>query len=96
MGFTAAVIPGQVWETFRVDAQGSVWHYDYPRGSATESEIIAGGAKPDGDVKVIRQATPRGGVGRADVWFEKPDGTLGHVWQAGDGSWRWNADSLIW
>jgi hypothetical protein len=96
MGFTAAVIPGQVWETFRVDSQGNVWHYYYPRATAGESELIAGGAKPDGDVRVVRQTTPRGGVGRADVWFERPDGSLGHVWQAGDGGWRWNADSLVW
>ena len=96
MGFTAAVIPGQVWETFRVDGQGNVWHHYYPRSHAGEAEIVARGAKPDGDVKVVRQISPGGGVGRADVWFERPDGTLGHVWQAGEGRWAWVGDTLAW
>ena len=96
MGFTAAIIPGRVWETFRVDAAGNVWHYYWPRVSAAEGEIIASSAKPEGEVKVVRQTTSGGGVGRADVWFERPDGTLGHTWQAGDGAWKWNLDGLIW
>jgi hypothetical protein len=96
MGFTAAVIPGVLWETFRVDGQGNVWHHWYPRGSAGEREITATGATPNGDVRVVRQTTPQGGVGRADVWFERPDGTLGHTWQLGDGVWTWQPDGLQW
>lgn len=93
--FASVVIPGVLWETFRIDPAGNVVHSYFPRTVDTEQEIIAGGAAPDGTVQVVRQANgPQ--AGRADVWWEKPDGTLGHAHQNGAGDWAWHLDGLPW
>lgn len=96
MGFATAVIPGKLWETFRVDDSGRVQHHYYPRTNPAEVEVVANNAKPGGTVRVARQVTADGGAGRADVWYEKPDGSLGHVFQAGGGDWAWHVDTLSW
>ena len=95
VSFATAVIPGHLWETFHVTDSGKVVHYYYPRTNPDEREVVATGAKPNGDVRVVRQ-TADGKTGRADVWYEKPDGSLGHVWQAGAGDWAWHDDGLPW
>jgi hypothetical protein len=95
MSFATAVIPGVLWETFRIDGAGNVVHAYYPRSVDTESEIVASGADPTGTVQVVRQTAGQA-AGRADVWWEKPDGSLGHAHQNGSGDWAWHVDSLPW
>lgn len=97
MSFASAVTPSAgVYETFRINASGVVEQWYYPRASDGEHADVATGGKPGGDVQIVRQTAASGKVGRGDVWFEKPDGTLGHAFQAGDGDWVWNVDTLGW
>lgn len=97
MSFASAVTPSAgVYETYRIDSAGTVQQWYFPRASDLEHADVATGGTPGGDVQIIRQTTPAGKVGRGDVWFERPDGTLGHAFQHGNGDWTWNVDTLGW
>lgn len=96
--FATCIIPDQLYETFSITDAGTVEHWYHPRSVPDEHETIASDAKPGGKVTAVRvvKAGAWHDAGRCDVYYEKPDGTRGHVWQAGDSKWAWNVDPLPW
>jgi hypothetical protein len=97
MGISVAIVPSAgLFETFRIDSAGNVVHSWHPAANGVGAEVVASGALPRGDVSHVRQVNPDGSLGRADVYFERADGSYGHAYQLAPNDWQWYPDGAAW
>jgi hypothetical protein len=91
---------GDHYDAYRVDASGTVWHSWWPhspRPGVLEvgREIIHRDAKAEGQISGTLQSTDGKTIARTDLWVERRDGELAHLFQSST-DWVWHLDGAAW